>query len=109
MVTSSRSVKLATRDDKTFAVKIIDVPLDDSDEDEMDPDAELRRSSIGNEIQALIACKNHPNIIELYDTIEDRGKHKLWLVLEYAGGSDLFEMIGACKPRKKRRQKLPLA
>lgn len=42
----------------------------------------LAESFMNNEV-AILKKMQHPNIIKLYEVIEDEGKNKIYLILDY--------------------------
>jgi serine/threonine protein kinase len=52
----------------------------------------IPRSSLENEIEILKSLK-HPNIVQLYETLEDQSS--IYLIMELVNGSDLFEIKSA--------------
>lgn len=60
-------------------------------------------ATIKKEIQIMVALK-HPNLCKLYEIIEDSKNGKLYLVMEYLAGGQLFsveEKTGRCFTKRK--------
>jgi len=127
-------VKLATLGDDTstyYAVKIIDIPAIDSDDEDdgalpQDYETKFRQERIRNELEAIQLLKKpttvstpsasskqasvsspspssspqqqpvqgSSNVVAFYETHEEQRKSKLYIVMEYVEGGDLFEKIG---------------
>merc|ERR1711939_918011 len=52
--------------------------------------------TVKKEVQ-FMKMLDHPNVLKMYDTLEDA--EKLYLVLEIAAGGDLFDkIVSACSP-----------
>jgi len=68
----------------------------------------IPRTALDNEIE-LLRTISHPNIVQLYETMEDQTT--IYLIMEYVKGSDLFDIsdiIGTLRPASVVALLLPL-
>jgi len=82
--------------------------LDDDDDDDDDDDTHAKKGLVEREIQHLRLCEGHPNLITLYDVLDNHKTRDGFtttittttLVLEYAAGGDLLDYINEKKGGK---------